>query len=344
MTIREFIESYAAAYRGHTPGHKGKADRRDVTEIGDVFPRDLVERAERAAAFVYGARGLRFLVNGSSIGIKAAVLALGEDFVTDGYCHRAVLEAADLAGVECYKMPLATDKANDLPALPAYESLINEMRNRGVRNAVIQYPDYYGRTADLPRLYAAVRSMGGTLICDSAHGAHFALRPDLFPLSAVKASDVCNLSAHKTLGAMTQTAFVAIGGDFDGAELNRQLDNLGTTSPNYILLASLESALADGMASADDYDRLKRFSDAFRAEIPCLKNDDFTRLAVDFGRGRGADAAKRLYDLGVACEKHDDRYVIFILTPYDTDEELEVLRAAAKKVWQSTGRTNEIRA
>ena len=339
MTITEFIENYAPAFRGHTPGHKGALDRRDVTEILDVFPGDLVAKAEKAAAFLYGAKKLRFLVNGSSIGIKAAVLALGEDFVTDGYCHQAVTEAAELAGVECYKMPLCADAETGLPALPSYETLLNEMRNRGVRNAVIQYPDYYGRAADLPRLYAAVRSMGGTLICDSAHGAHFALRPDLFPVSAVKASDVCNLSAHKTLGALTQTAFAAIGGDFDADALDRQLRNLGTTSPNYILLASLESALADGMAKAGEYDRLKRFADGFRAEFPCLKNDDFTRLVVDFGRGQGEKAARGLYKPGIAAEKYDDRFVVFILTPYDGDSELAALKKAVGEImWLKRGR------
>lgn len=338
MTIKEFIDNYAPAYRGHTPGHKGALDSRDVTEITDVFPGELITSAEKAAAFVYGARLVRFLVNGSSIGIKAAVLALGEDFVTDGYCHRAVTEAAELAGVECYKMPLRVSAADGLPELTTYETLLNEMRNRGVRNAVIQYPDYYGRAADLTRLYVAVRSMGGTLICDSAHGAHFALRPDLFPVSAVKGSDVCNLSAHKTLGALTQTAFAAIGGNFDAEELDRQLRNLGTTSPNYILLASLESALADGTANAADYDRLKRFADGFRAELPCLKNDDFTRLAVDFGRGQGERAARELYKRGIVPEKYDDRYVIFILTPYDDDARLaELKRAVSEQLRQKRG-------
>ena len=96
MTVREYIENYSPAYRGHTPGHKGKADRRDITEILDEFPADLVKKSEKAAGFVYGAPYFRFLTGGSSMGIKAAVLALGEDFATDGYCHRAVTEAAIL--------------------------------------------------------------------------------------------------------------------------------------------------------------------------------------------------------------------------------------------------------
>lgn len=332
MTVKEYIETYSPSYRGHTPGHKGKLDKRDVTEILDAFPGKSIAESEKGAAFFYGASHLRFLVGGSSIGIKAAVLALGEDFVTDGYCHRAVEEAARLAGVGCYKLPAPVDGRTGLPALATAESVVNEMRNRGVRNALVQYPDYYGRTPDLKRIYAAVRSEGGKLICDSAHGAHFFLRPDLFPTSAVRLSDVCNMSAHKTLGALTQTAFLAVGGNFDAAALDEKLDDLGTTSPNYVLLASLETALADGLEKSGEYDRLKKFSDGLRREVPCLENDDFTRLAVDFGKGNGKAAAYALSEIGIVAEKYDDRFVIFILTPYDTDEELGVLAEGIKRI------------
>lgn len=337
MTVREYIENYSPAYRGHTPGHKGKADRRDITEILDEFPADLVKKSEKAAGFVYGAPYFRFLTGGSSMGIKAAVLALGEDFATDGYCHRAVTEAAELAGVNCYLTPMGMGR-DGLPELTTAERLINEMRSRGARNAVVQYPDYYGRTPDLKRIYAAVKLEGGRLICDSAHGAHFALRPDLFPQSAVALGDVCNMSAHKTLGAMTQTAFLAAAGRYNGAKLDRALELLGTTSPSYVLLASLESAMADGMEMRGEYDRLKAFSDAFREKYPCLKNDDFTRLVVDAGRGQGRAAAYALMEKGVAAEMYDDRYVVFILTPYDGDEELAALDAGVGGVIGRKGR------
>ncbi len=322
MTVTEYLKRYSPRFRGHTPGHKGSLDSRDITEIAGEFPEAQLAESQRMAAAVYGAKSLRFLTNGSSIGIKAAVLALGEGFVTDGYCHRAVTEAAELAGVECYKLPLRVDPETSLPELPTAESVVNEMRGRGVRNAVIQYPDYYGRTPDLARIYAAVRSEGGKLICDSAHGAHFVFRPDLFPKSAVKLSDVCNLSAHKTLCAMTQTAYLAVGGNFDIAALDDKLRLLGTTSPSYVLLSSLETALAEGLGRAGEYDGIAEYVARFKSRFPCLKNDDITRLVIDFGRHGGERAARALAADGVIAEKYDDRYVIMILTPFDGDREI----------------------
>lgn len=329
MTIREYIAGYAPRYRGHTPGHKGRLDARDITEILDEFPGDLIRADERAAAYVYGARELRFLTGGSSMGIKAAVLTLGEGFVTDGYCHRAVTEAAELAGVEAFKLPLCVG-ADGLPALPTPEVVANEMRNRGVRNALIQYPDYYGRVCDLEGISRAVRAAGGRLICDGAHGAHFAFRPDLFPKSATRIADACNLSAHKTLSALTQTAFLAFGERFDAESMDRSLALLGTTSPNYVLLASLEEAMERGMTRAADYDRLVAFSARLKADLPHAANADPTRLVLDAGRSHGRATAYAFADRGVVPEKYDDRYVIFILTPDDTDEGLAALEESAR--------------
>ena len=331
MTIREFINGYAPAFRGHTPGHKGRLDPRDVTEILDVFPGGLIAEAEARAAKLYGAEKLRFLVNGSSIGIKAAVLAARpRAVVTDAYRHRAVDEAAFLAGA---KLVIAGGGADGsgLPRLTGADDVYRAMERGGADCAVIQYPDYYGRAVDIAGIAEAVHSLGGMLVCDSAHGAHFALRPDIFPQSAVIYADACNMSAHKTLGGMTQTAFLAARGDI-AARADEMLDALGTTSPNYILLASLEECADGAERLKAEYDRLCEFSAHMRGRYRCLSNDDPTRLVFDCGEGAGRKAAYAFYECGAAAEKYDDRYVVFILTPYDGEKELRALERAAEKV------------
>ena len=330
MTIGEFIKSYAPAYRGHTPGHKGSVFPEDITEILDIFPGDLITRAQDRAAELYGAEKLRFLVNGSSIGIKAAVLAARpRGIVTDAYRHRAVDEAAYLAGLEA--VTVGGGYENGLPRLTEADDIYDAMKRSGADCAVVQYPDYYGRVADLKKIADAVHSLGGLLIADSAHGAHFALRPDLFPVSAVKVADACNMSAHKTLGSMTQTAFVAAGGRI-AEGIDKALDALGTTSPNYMLLASLEECADGAERLKAEYDRLCEFSAHMRGRYRCLSNDDPTRLVFDCGEGAGRKAAYAFYECGAAAEKYDDRYVVFILTPYDGEKELRALERAAEKV------------
>jgi hypothetical protein len=104
--ITDLIERYKllAADRWHTPGHKGLLWADDITEIdGDeFFPADAVVSAQETAAQFYGSRYLRFLTGGSSMGVKAAVLAAGGDVLTATGCHRSVFEAAALAGVKVF--------------------------------------------------------------------------------------------------------------------------------------------------------------------------------------------------------------------------------------------------
>ncbi len=333
MTLREYIENYAPRYRGHTPGHKGSVDSRDITEILDVFPSDLVERAERRAAALYGARAVRFLVGGSSAGLKAAVLACAKrGIVTDSYAHVAVEGGAALAKLPLYKLGESIG-ADGLPTLTDAESVAKAMDETRADCAVVQYPDYYGRVPELAAIYEVVKDRGGTLICDSAHGAHFALRPDLFPQSAHLYSDLCNMSAHKTLGSMTQTAFLVFGRGGDEKIVGRALEALGTTSPNYILLASLEKCVDDAKRIKPLYDGLRVFSERMRNKFPHLENADFTRLALDFG-DKGRQAAYAYLDKGIAAEKYDERYAVFILTPYDGADGLDAFAAATEEVYR----------
>lgn len=330
MSIYDFLRGYSAD-RFHTPGHKGRLDTLDITEIEGEFPEDIVSAAERKTARLYAAKNLRYLTGGSSIGMKAALLAAGGGVVSEAYRHRCVDEGAALGGNWVYTIPeTETICADGLPALPDAESVVRALNRSGADCAVIQYPDYYGRCADLESIYAAVKRLGKTLIADSAHGAHFAFRPDLFPKSAAVLSDACNMSAHKTLNAYTQTAYLAYSDDMKARGIEDKLDLLGTTSPNYVLLAQLEKAADDAVDCADNYDIIKLEAEDIKRRVRTLDNDDFTRLVVDCrGAGGGREVFNQLRIAGITAEKFDDNYIIFILTP---DDDTEKIRRLAHKL------------
>lgn len=79
MSIFSQLKKIAKGYSYHTPGHKGKLCSLDGTEIEDIFPGDCIERAQAAAARHFGAKNVRFLVNGSSIGVKSMIMSVGGD-------------------------------------------------------------------------------------------------------------------------------------------------------------------------------------------------------------------------------------------------------------------------
>lgn len=322
MSIYDYLRGYTAD-RFHTPGHKGELCGMDITEIEGEFPGDMISEAEKKTAKLYGAEHLRYLVNGSSIGIKAAILAAGGDIVSEGYRHRAVDEGARLAGVRVHTIDKTNETGGDA-LLPDADDIIKALEKTGAAAAVVQYPDYYGRCADLETIYKKVKAAGKILIADSAHGAHFAFAPGLFPKSATLLSDACNLSAHKTLNAYTQTAYLAYGNRMKARGIEQSLENLGTTSPNYVFMAQLESAADE--AEGNDYARLKAFVGRLKNAVPCLDNDDCTRVVLDCrSMGGGKKIFTYLRSNDIIAEKFDDNYVILILTPADTDEKLDRL-------------------
>lgn len=129
------------------------------------------------------------------------------------------------------------------------ESLLEvagEARNTGMRfdAIVITSPTYEGVVKDVRAWAAFAHAHNATLIVDEAHGAHLGFHP-YFPESAVRCgADVVVQSTHKTLPAMTQTALLHnVSGRVSSRRLHFFMDIYETSSPSYVLMASITSAL-----------------------------------------------------------------------------------------------------
>lgn len=115
--------------------------------------------------------------------------------------------------------------------------------NPDARAVLIINPTYYGVTTDIKQIAEIVHSYDIPLIVDEAHGPHLKFN-DKLPISAMEAgADMCAQSTHKIIGAMTQASI--LHAKADRIDLNRVktvLNLLHTTSPSYVLLASLDVA------------------------------------------------------------------------------------------------------
>jgi len=145
---------------------------------------------------------------------------------------------------------------------------------------LIVSPTYHGVLSDIPAIARECAAAGVPLIVDEAHGAHLrflpgglgcpsndsSTAPDAVaisatggvrpggglsapPLSALDCgADLVVHSVHKTLSSATQTAMlhasaVALAARPQlGGALCRALDQLQSSSPSYLLLASLDAA------------------------------------------------------------------------------------------------------
>jgi arginine/lysine/ornithine decarboxylase len=192
-----------------------------------------------------------------------------------------------------------------------------KIANPSIKAVVVQSPDYYGQVANLPEIRRECDELGLYMLVDGAHGAHFATLTDgEFPLSPSFIADATNMSAHKTLRAYTQSAYLAINHLGLLPKIDQSLKLLGTTSPSYILMGQLEEAVKFERKHAYGYYALIKEINLIKANIPCLNNDDPMRLVVDaVATGRtGEELYELLAKRGVHAEKYDERYVVFIIT------------------------------
>lgn len=242
----------------HTPGHKGRQEffngfdfpGSDLTELPGLdllhAPRGIIAEAQKRSAEIFGAEETFFLINGGTVGNQAMFLALGDTaaqrVVVERSSHRSVMSALVLSGLTPeYIMPTIHPDFN-LPLGLDVEK--QQIPWQEVSACHVTYPSYYGTAFNLNQLLDERRHLGcNTLILvDQAHGAHY-LGP-LFPPSALKlGADLVLHSSHKTLSALTQSAMLHVQGSrVSRPRLRQSLELLQSSSPSYLLLASLERA------------------------------------------------------------------------------------------------------
>lgn len=225
----------------------------DMTEIPGLdnlhFPDGVIKEAQELAAKAFGADYTSFLVNGSTCGVHAAILSLckpGDKLIVSRDCHKSVIGGMMLAGVKpIYIQPeydgLFGVSSFVLPSM-VEQAIINNPDAIGV---FITRPNYYGICSDIVAISNLVHSHNKILIVDEAHGAHLKFSSKL-PCCALDAgADVCIQSAHKTLPALTQGAYLHIRGTrVDVERVKFVLRLIQTSSPSYIIMSFLDIARA----------------------------------------------------------------------------------------------------
>lgn len=251
----------------HMPGHKkGKGVNPVFARLMQEMPFSLdmtelpglddlhnatgpIKDAQARAASVFGADRSFFLVNGSTVGLHAAILAAcGQDseIILPRDVHKSVIGACILSGAIPRYLPVRINKQFLIPYPPTSDEVAAALNRYTAVKAVLQvYPSYYGTAGDLASVVNTVHEREIPVIVDEAHGAHFGFYSGL-PQPALKAgADAVIQSTHKTLGALTQASMLHLNSQLISyAEVARQLAVLQSTSPSYILMASLDAVVA----------------------------------------------------------------------------------------------------
>lgn len=249
----------------HTPGHKqGKgisaalqtlmgdrvfgADLPELPELDNLFaPSGVIQAAQELAAQAFRAEQTWFLTNGSTSGVIAAILATcnpGEKIILSRNSHQSTISGLVLSGARPIFVNPEYDPKLDLAHCVTPEAIATALTHHPDAKAVMLVsPTYLGVCGDVATIAQLCHQQNIPLLVDEAHGAHFGFHPDL-PLSALQTgADIAVQSTHKTWSALTQAAMIHTQGDLiDRDRLTKALALVQSTSPNYLLLASLDAA------------------------------------------------------------------------------------------------------
>lgn len=367
--LQKYVSDGAIAF--HTPGHKqGKgvdaAIRKMVTPLGlkmdvslmkeldDLFaPTGCLKEAQALAAQLYGADESIFVINGTTGAIHImlfSILKPGDKIIVPRNAHKSVLGAIVLCGAEpIFVEPMINDRLGIAMSVRKedIEKAIKE--NTDAKAVLLVYPTYYGVACDIKEISSLVHDHNMALLVDEAHGPHLKFSEKL-PVQALDAgADMTAQSTHKILSSFTQTSLLHVHyGRVQPQRVYMANSLLQSTSPNYLLMASLDAArrqmaqkgkeligravnLANGLRK-----QINRITGLYCFGEEISNNDDFyaldyTKLTVNFrGLGITGYEAEQLlrYKHKIQCELADMYNVLFIISLADSEKEGYVLYEA----------------
>ncbi|KAL3678187.1 hypothetical protein R1sor_021143 [Riccia sorocarpa] len=229
-------------------------DLPELSELDNLFcPEGAIAEAQREAARLFGADATFFLINGSTCGIQASVMATcrpGDYLILPRNCHLSATSAMVLSGaLPKYVLPAYDSRWGIAHGVCSQEieKAIKQVQEDGGRvgAVLVVSPTYFGVCSSIDEIAEVCGRYGIALIVDEAHGAHFKFHPDL-PLSALEqGADIAVQSTHKVLGSLTQSSMLHIKGQRVSHEaVAKCLQMVQSTSPSYLLLSSLDAARA----------------------------------------------------------------------------------------------------
>ena len=353
--IADFVKNYACDEyaRFHMPGHKGNAflgcEAFDITEVKGadaLYEADgIIAESEQNAKYLFGTGRSVYSTEGSSQCIKAMLhLALtykkrnGRPYVMAARnAHKAFLYAVALLDLDV--VWIYPTEMTSICSCPISAGQIEEELNKRDEMPIAVYltsPDYLGGMMDVEAIADVCHKYGTLLAVDNAHGAylHF-LNKSLHPMDW--GVDMCSDSAHKTLPVLTGGAYLHIGKnapDYLKENVKSAMALFGSTSPSYLTLMSLDMCNA---YLQDDY------REALQATVinvnnvkDILENNGWKimeseplKIVIKSPKlATGESIANLLRRKQIECEYADKEYVVFMVTPENSYDDLQNLAEA----------------
>jgi arginine decarboxylase len=246
------------------PGHRqGRGADPWVKEIlgADSFSSDVLmssglddrqssngylQQAEQLMADAVGAEDAFFSTCGSSLSVKAAMLAVAGrhpgGLLLSRDSHKSVVAGLIFSEVTPRWIPPQWDADRHFSHPPSPEQVEAAWREHpDAAGALIVSPSPYGTCADIEGIAKVCHDRGKPLIVDEAWGAHLPFHSDLPTWAMDAGADVCVVSVHKMGAGFEQGSVFHRQGDLvDWRHLASCADLLMTTSPNVLLYGAID--------------------------------------------------------------------------------------------------------
>lgn len=250
-----------------TPGHsQGRSVERmfkniagsklfniDFSEIEGLdniqHPRGIIQKSLKRASDIYNSKASFYLINGSTSGIIALMLATlkeNDKVLLARNSHRSVINALILTGARPIWINTCWSNEWNIPGTIDIEDLENKLaENLDVKSVFLTSPTYEGIISDVGKVSQLCNKHNVSLIVDEAHGALWNFSEKLPSPAILLGSDATVQSLHKTASCLNQGAILHISekSKIDPQKVQQCLNIINTTSPSYILLASIESSI-----------------------------------------------------------------------------------------------------
>jgi arginine/lysine/ornithine decarboxylase len=259
LAEHHLLDRYGFTPPGHRSGRG--ADQRAVEVLGkDTFRSDVLataglddrssshsylQRAQELMAEAVGADHAFFSTCGSSLSIKAAMLAVTRgsgDILIGRDAHKSVTAGLILSGLQPRWIRPRWDEEQHLAHPPSPEA-VEQMwqRHPDAAAALIVSPTPYGTCADLKTIVEICHARGKPLIVDEAWGAHLPFHDELPTWAMSAGADICVVSVHKMgMGFEQGSVYHLQGALVDPVRLSQCADLLATTSSNVMLYAAID--------------------------------------------------------------------------------------------------------